>query len=478
MHVSPAKHSYGSVTDGRTDRQTDRQTDGRTDRQTDDEQSDHYVSLCFAGDTKTLLTPCPSQPLVHHRIQVTITKLTPHPLHTTSTLSSLVPHLTSYSSRSQHLSNLHAPCNDRSPTPPPPPWFFYTPPPPAPHAQPLVPHPTPVWSRSQHLSNLHAPCNDRSPNVEMIPVTRSIICLIGFNTRKGKHLQVPPSFSDFYWDSQSHWYVTKRRPIAHSERGTSATHSRVSRAVTIQIIVVLDLRRSRCILQFQSCCITKFSAFYYRLWNILKYTNYLLVLNILKYTDYIRLAVGCFNLFCDHELSVRPSLTFHIFDFSKTVEQNLTNLNMKQDISVLYQICVFGADRKTKIAAMASDWLRVRHFRLLLSNCRTKFIKTSQEVRSQSPPINFVFFCFLSVFFFFEGVEKTKHNHPGRSVNKHGTLYSGTRYMWPFDMFGPIVFIRVTHNASATDSSKTTVENVKVKVKRIFIFVSLSKQFR
>ena len=31
MHVSPAKHSYGSVTDG----QIDRRTDGRTDRQTD-----------------------------------------------------------------------------------------------------------------------------------------------------------------------------------------------------------------------------------------------------------------------------------------------------------------------------------------------------------------------------------------------------------------------------------------------------------
>ena len=26
MHVLPAKHSYGSVTDGRTDRRTDRQT--------------------------------------------------------------------------------------------------------------------------------------------------------------------------------------------------------------------------------------------------------------------------------------------------------------------------------------------------------------------------------------------------------------------------------------------------------------------
>ena len=47
MHVSPAKHSYASV--------TDRQTDRRTDRQTDDGQSDPYVSLCFAGDTKSFM---------------------------------------------------------------------------------------------------------------------------------------------------------------------------------------------------------------------------------------------------------------------------------------------------------------------------------------------------------------------------------------------------------------------------------------
>ena len=36
MHVSPAKHSFASVTDG----------------QTDDGQSDPYVSLCFAGDRR------------------------------------------------------------------------------------------------------------------------------------------------------------------------------------------------------------------------------------------------------------------------------------------------------------------------------------------------------------------------------------------------------------------------------------------
>ena len=45
--MSPAKHSFGKC-----DRRTDRQTDRKTDGQMDDGQSDPYVSLCFAGDTK------------------------------------------------------------------------------------------------------------------------------------------------------------------------------------------------------------------------------------------------------------------------------------------------------------------------------------------------------------------------------------------------------------------------------------------
>ena len=75
--------------------------------------------------------------------------------------------------------------------------------------------------------------------------------------------------------------------------------------------------------------------------------------------------------YCDHALSVvrpssvRPSLTFHIFDFSSEIaEQNSTKLDRKQDLNLLFQVCVFRADRKNKMAALASDWLR--HFRLLL----------------------------------------------------------------------------------------------------------------
>ena len=72
--------------------------------------------------------------------------------------------------------------------------------------------------------------------------------------------------------------------------------------------------------------------------------------------------------YCDHTLSVvrpsvrRPSVVnFHIFDFSsETTKQNSTKVDMKQDLNVLYQVCVFRADRKNKMAAPSSDWLR--HF--------------------------------------------------------------------------------------------------------------------
>ena len=32
-------------------------------------------------------------------------------------------------------------------------------------------------------------------------------------------------------------------------------------------------------------------------------------------------------------------------------------LDRKQDLNVLYQVCVFRADRKNKMAALDSDWL-------------------------------------------------------------------------------------------------------------------------
>ena len=79
----------------------------------------------------------------------------------------------------------------------------------------------------------------------------------------------------------------------------------------------------------------------------------------------------------------RPLIGWDIFDFSsETAERNSMKLDRKQDILVLYEVCVFRADRKNKMAALASDWLR--HFQLLW-NGWTEFNETWQEARSQRP---------------------------------------------------------------------------------------------
>ena len=46
MHVSPAKHSSASVTDGHTDKWTDGQTDRQTDRRTDRQTTDKAIPMC------------------------------------------------------------------------------------------------------------------------------------------------------------------------------------------------------------------------------------------------------------------------------------------------------------------------------------------------------------------------------------------------------------------------------------------------
>ena len=48
----------------------------------------------------------------------------------------------------------------------------------------------------------------------------------------------------------------------------------------------------------------------------------------------------------------------------KPLKRNSTKIDRKQDLNVLYQVCVFPAEWKNKLAALASDWLR--HFPLLL----------------------------------------------------------------------------------------------------------------
>ena len=86
-----------------------------------------------------------------------------------------------------------------------------------------------------------------------------------------------------------------------------------------------------------------------------------------------------------------PLIGWDIFDFSsETAEPNSRKLYRKQDLNVLYQVCVFWADQKNKLAAMASDWLR--HFRLLLWNRWTEFNKTLTGSKISTSSTKFVFF--------------------------------------------------------------------------------------
>ena len=79
-----------------------------------------------------------------------------------------------------------------------------------------------------------------------------------------------------------------------------------------------------------------------------------------------------------------PLICWDIFDFfSETAERNSTKINRKQDLNVLYQVCVFQVDQKHKMAALVSDWLR--HFQLLLWNYWKEFNETWQESRPQLP---------------------------------------------------------------------------------------------
>ena len=97
-----------------------------------------------------------------------------------------------------------------------------------------------------------------------------------------------------------------------------------------------------------------------------------------------------------------PLIGWDIFDFSsETAERNSTKLDRKQDLNVLYQVCVFRVDRKNKMAALASDWLR--HFRLLLWNRWTEFNETWQEASSECPLPSL---CFL-------GRSEKQYGRPG-----------------------------------------------------------------
>ena len=86
-----------------------------------------------------------------------------------------------------------------------------------------------------------------------------------------------------------------------------------------------------------------------------------------------------------------PLIGWDIFYFStETAQWKSTKHDRKQELNVLYQDCVFRANRKSKMAALASDWLR--HFLLFHWNRSMEINETWQEARTQRPLPRLCFF--------------------------------------------------------------------------------------
>ena len=84
---------------------------------------------------------------------------------------------------------------------------------------------------------------------------------------------------------------------------------------------------------------------------------------LFKFVFFVEIGQLIFNVFWTSFWTLLISLNFvwifYIFDFfSETAEWILTKLDRKQVLNVLYQVCVFRADLSSKMAALASDWLK------------------------------------------------------------------------------------------------------------------------
>ena len=60
----------------------------------------------------------------------------------------------------------------------------------------------------------------------------------------------------------------------------------------------------------------------------------------------------------------RPLICWDIFNFSETTEQNFLKLDRKQELNILYKVCVFQADRKSGfcLAETFSTSLKLRNW--------------------------------------------------------------------------------------------------------------------
>ena len=103
-------------------------------------------------------------------------------------------------------------------------------------------------------------------------------------------------------------------------------------------------------------------------------------------TDFVFL---CRSVIQNGRLCLWLAHTFFDF-FSATADRILTNFGRKEVLSVFYKVCVFRADRSSKTAAFASDWLT--HFSTSSLQPLTGFWRILAGNESSASSTKFVFF--------------------------------------------------------------------------------------
>ena len=112
-----------------------------------------------------------------------------------------------------------------------------------------------------------------------------------------------------------------------------------------------------------------------------------------------------------------PMIDLNIVDFSETAERNLLKLDKKQELNVIYQVCVFWVDRKTRW----SSWPLIGWAILDYSSGSTEW-NLMKLGKKQVLNILYQFPVFVPI-------EKNKDNCPGQFFKKGGILYSGAQYV-------------------------------------------------
>ena len=119
---------------------------------------------------------------------------------------------------------------------------------------------------------------------------------------------------------------------------------------------------------------------------------------------------------------VRPSLIFHIFDFSyETVKRNSAKLNKKQDINVLYQVCFFFFGRSEKRDGQPGLWMAQTFLNFSSETPEWNSTKSLTGIKISTSSTKFVYFGPIS-----------KQKWPPWLIREKGGTFTQVHDSWSF----------------------------------------------